>query len=171
MNDKPTEDILSNNGVNRREGIVGSPWVPSTQTLLLCTALCCDHTTSCTPPGTYHHRPREGQRELHALGWPITEYRHHVLPPSPSPIYLGGIFCEDQPTYSPQVELVASSQIDERPTWDDAPPLSKSRPMAPRPSKYAAQLCNTQAGSPTYACTAPIQSAHVDYVCDSETSY
>ena len=143
MNDKPTEDILSNNGVNRGEGIVGSPWVPSTQTLLLCTALCYDHTTSCTQRGTYHHRPGEGQRELHALGWPIAEYRHHVLPPSPSPIYLGGIFCEGQSTYSPQVELVASSQIDGRPARDDAPPLSKSRSMAPWPSKYAAQWCNT----------------------------
>ena len=90
-----------------------------------------------------HHRPGEGQRELHALGWPITEYRHHVLPPRPSPIYLGGIFCEGQSTYSPQVELVASSQSDRRPAQDDAPPLSKSKSMAPRPSKYAARRCNT----------------------------
>ena len=171
MLDKPTEDILSNNGVNKGEGIVASPWVPSTQTLLLCTALCCDHTTPCTQRGTYHHRPGEGQRELHALGWPIAEYRHHVLPPRPSPIYLGGIFWEGQSTYSPQLELVASSQSDRRPTRDDAPPLSKSKSMAPRPSKYAARQCNTQAGSPTYACTAPIQSTQVDYVCDSETSY
>ena len=158
MHDKPTEDILSNNGVNKGEGIVASSWVPSTQTLLLCTALCCDHTTSCTQRGTYHHHPREGQHELHALGWPIAKYRHQVLPPSPSPIYLGGIFCEDQLTYSPQVELVASSQIDGRPARDDAPPLSKSRSMAPRPFKYVAQRCNTQAGIPMYACTAPIQS-------------
>ena len=171
MHDKPTEDILLNNGVNKGEGIVGSPWVPSTQTLLLCIALCCDHTTSCTQWGTYHHRPGEGQCKLHALGWPIAEYRHHVLPPSPSPIYLGGIFCESQSTYSPQVELIASSQINGRPAQDDAPPLSKSRSMAPRPSKYAAQRCNTQVESPTYACTAPIQPAQVDYVCDSETSY
>ena len=28
MHDKPTKDILSNNGVNKGEGIVGSPWVP-----------------------------------------------------------------------------------------------------------------------------------------------
>ena len=131
----------------------------STQTLLLCTALCYDHTTSCTELGTCHHYPREGQHELHPLGWPTTEYGHHVLPPSPSPIYLGGIFCEGQLTYSRQVELVASSQIDGRPVRDDAPPLSKSRSMAPRPSKYAARWCNTQAGSLTYACTAPIQSA------------
>ena len=171
MNDKPTEDILSNNSVNKGEGIVASPWVPSTQTLLLCTALCCDHTTSCTQRGTYHHHPGEGQHELQALGWPIAKYRHHVLPPSPSPIYLGGIFCEGQLTYSPQVELVASSQIDGRPAQDDASPLSKSRSMAPRPSKYAARWCNTQAGSPTCACTTLIQSAQVDYVCDSETSY
>ena len=171
MHDKPIEDILSNNGFNRGEGIVGSSWVPSTQTLLLCTALFYDHTTSCTQRGTYHHRPGEGQRELHALSWPIAEYRHHVLPPNPSPIYLGEIFCEGQSTYSPQVELVASSQIDGRPARDDAPPLSKSKSMAPRPSKYAARRCNTQAGSPTYACTAPIQSAQVDYVCDSETSF
>ena len=141
------------------------------QTLVLCTTLCYDHTTSYTQRGTYHHRLVEGQRELHALSWPIAEYRHHVLPPSPSPIYLGGIFCEGQSTYSPQVELVASSQIDGRLAWDDALPLSKSRSMAPRPSKYAAWRCNMQAGSPTYACTAPIQFAQVDYVCDSETSY
>ena len=62
------------------------------QTLLLCTALGYFHTTSCTQRDTYHHRPGKGQRELHALGWPIAEYRHHVLPPSPSPIYLGGYF-------------------------------------------------------------------------------
>ena len=141
------------------------------QTLGLCTALSCDHTTSCTERGTYHHHPREEQHELHALGWPIAKYGHHVLPANPSPIYLGGIFCEGQSTYSPQVELVASSQIDGRPARDDAPPLSKSRSMAPRPSKYAARRCNTQAGSLTYACTAPTQSAQVDYVCDSETSY
>ena len=115
MHDKPTEDILSNNSVNKGEGIVASPWVPSTQTLLLCTALCCDHTTSCTQRGTYHHHPGEGQHELQALGWPIAKYGQHVLPPSSSPIYLGGIFCEGQSTYSPQVELVASSQIDENP--------------------------------------------------------
>ena len=139
MHDKPTEDILSNNGFNKGEGIVASLWVPSTQTLVLCTALCCDHTTSCTKRGTYHHHPGEGQRELHALGWPIAEDGHHVLTPSPSPIYLGGIFCEGQSTYSRQVELVTSSQIDERPARDDAPPLSKSRSMAPRPSKYAAR--------------------------------
>ena len=159
MHDKSREDILSNNGFNKGEGIVASPWVPSTQTLVLCTALCYNHTTSYTQRGTYHHRPGEGQRELHALGWPIPEYRYHVLPPSLSPIYLGGIFCEGQLTYSRQVKLVASSQIDGRPAWDDAPPLSKSRSMAPRPSKYVAQWCNMQAGSPTYACTAPIQFA------------
>ena len=129
------------------------------QTLGLCTALSCDHTTSCTERGTYHHRQGEGQRELHALGWPIAEYGHHVLPPSPSPIYLGGTFCEGQSTYPQQVELVASYQIDRRPAQDDAPPLSKSRSMSLRPSKYAAWQCNMQAGSPTYACTAPVQSA------------
>ena len=129
------------------------------QTLVLCTALYYDHTTSCTERGTYHHRPREGQRKLHALSWPIAEYGHHVLPSDPSPIYLGGIFCEGQSTYSRQVELVASSQINGRPARDDAPPLSKSRSMAPRPSKYSARRCNTQAGSPMYACMAPIESA------------
>ena len=158
MHDKTTEDILSNNGFNKGEGIIASPWVPSTQTLVLCIALCCDHTTSYTEQGMYHHHPREGQSELHALGWPIVEYGHHVLPPSPSPMYLGGKFCEGQSMYPRQVELIASSQIDGRPAWDDAPPLSKSRSMAPRPSKYAAWWSNTQAGSPTYACTAPIQS-------------
>ena len=101
----------------------------------------------------YHHRPREGHHKLNAPGWPIAKYGHDVLPPSPSPIYLGGIF------YEGQVELVASSQIDGRPDRDDAPPLSKSRSMAPWPSKYAAWWCNAQAGSPTYACTTPKQSA------------
>ena len=82
------------------------------QILVLCTALYCDCTTSCTERGTYHHHPGEGQRELHALGWPIAEYGHHVLPPSPSLIYPRGIFCEGQSMYPRQVELVASSQID-----------------------------------------------------------
>ena len=159
MHDKPTKDILSNNGFNIGEGIVASPWVPSSQILVLCTALCCDHTTSCTKRGTYHHRPGEGKCELHALSWPIAEYGHHVLPPSPSPMYLGGKFCEGQSMYPRQVELIASSQIDGRPARDDAPPLSKSRSMAPWPSKYAARRCNTQVGSPMYACMAPIQSA------------
>ena len=31
--------------------------------------------------------------------------------------------------------------------------------MAPLPSKYAARQCNTQAGSPMYTCTVPIQFA------------
>ena len=94
MHDKHAKDILSNNGFNKGEGIVASPRVPSVQTLVLCIALCCDHTTSCTERGTYHHRPGEGHHELHALGWPIAEYGQHVLPPNPSPVYLGGIFCE-----------------------------------------------------------------------------
>ena len=82
----------------------------------------------------------------------------HVLPPSPSPIYPKGISCEGQSTYPRQVELVASSQTDGGPAQDDATPLSKSISMAPRPSKYAARQCNTQAGSLAYACTTPIQS-------------
>ena len=85
------------------------------QTLVLCTALYYDHTTSCTERGTYHHRPREGQRKLHALSWPIAEYGHHVLPSDPSPIYLGGIFCEGQLTYSPQVELLLHPKLMEDP--------------------------------------------------------
>ena len=43
---------------------------------MLCTALCCDCTPSCTERGTYHHRPGEETRKLHSLGWPIAEYRH-----------------------------------------------------------------------------------------------
>ena len=102
---------------------------------------------------------RKGQREQVALGFPITEYGQHVLPPSPCPIYPGGISCKGQLTYPRPLEPVASSQIDGRPIRDDAPPLSKSISMAPRPSKYATRQCNTQARSPAYACTAPTQSA------------
>ena len=110
MDDKPAEDIWSNNGFNKGEGIVASPWVPNTQTPVLCTALCCDCTTSCSQQGTSYHRPREGQCKQVALSWPIAEYGQHVLPPNPCPIYLGGISYEGRSTYPCEVEPVASSQ-------------------------------------------------------------
>ena len=149
------QTMVSTNG----EGSFASPWFPSTQTLVLCPALCCHCTTSCTQQGTSYHCLGEGQREQVALDCPIAEYGQHVLPPSPCPIYLGGISCEGQSTYPQPLELVASSQTNWRPARDDAPPLSKSTSMAPWPSKYVARQYNTQAGSPIYACTTPIQSA------------
>ena len=85
------------------------------QTLVLCTALCYDHTTSCTERGTYHHRPGEGKCELHALSWPIAEYGHHVLPLDPSPIYLGGIFCEGQSTFHDKWNWLLHPKLTEDP--------------------------------------------------------
>ena len=94
---------------------------------------------SCTQQGMLYHCPGEGQHEQVALNCPIAEYGHHALPPNPCPIYLGRISCEGRLTYPRPLERVASSQTDGRPAQDNAPPLSKSISMAPRPSKYAAR--------------------------------
>ena len=74
--------------------IVASPRFPSTQTVVLCTALCCHCTTSCTQQVTLYHHPGEGQREQVAIGCPIAEYGQHVLPPNPCPIYPRRISCK-----------------------------------------------------------------------------
>ena len=77
--------IFNQTGFNKGEGIVASPWVPSMQTLVLCTTLCCHCTTSCTQRGMSYHRPGKGSVNKLPLVSPLLNmgsmFYHPILVP------------------------------------------------------------------------------------------
>ena len=91
------------------------------------------------------------------LDGPIAECRQHVLAPNSSLVYLGRIYCGDQPTYPQDPVALASSQTDERHIRDDAPLLSKNISTVQQLPIYVGRQYNMGAASLGHPYMAPRQ--------------